>query len=213
MPILYSHYECGHCYKVGLTLNLMQVAFEQRAVDLNRLRELRNAEFRKVARFEEVPVLVLDDGLAVCQSNTILDTLARRYERLDGHTDAQKVQVREWLAWESGRLALSLPYVRASRHFTPLAPALETWFSDRLQADLNRLNHALDGAQFLVAGGPTIADVSCCSYLFWAHQARIDLDKWPWVQAWLGRLRALPGWRAPYDLLEPRHPILTGIRT
>jgi hypothetical protein len=33
------------------------------------------------------------------------------------------------------------------------------------------------------------------------------------VQTWLGRLRALPGWHAPHDLLEARHPILTGVRT
>jgi glutathione S-transferase len=213
MPILYCHHESGHCYKVALTLNLMGIAFEQRPVDLNRLRELRRADFREVARFDEVPVFVFDDGVAVCQSNAILDALARHYGRLDGHTEIDKIRVREWLAWEGNRIGMDLSHVRLSRHFTSLAPAVESWLSDRLRADLDRMNSMLGSSDFLVGDAPSIADVSCAGYMFWAEQARIDLNTWPAVQMWLGRLRALPGWRAPHDLLEARYPILTGIRT
>ena len=213
MPILYSHHESGHCYKVALALTLMGVEFEQRPVDLNRLRELRGDDFRKASLFGEVPVLVFDDGLAVCQSNAILDTLARRYSRLDGHTDAEKIRVREWLAWESNRMAMSLPHLRFSRRFTRADPLLDAWFEERLQADMKTLQYHLQGADFLVSARPTIADVSMCGYLFWADQARIDLDQWPAVREWLDRIRALPGWRGPYDLLTARYPILTGTRT
>ena len=126
MPILYCHHESGHCYKVALTLNLMGVAFEQRPVDLNRVRELRRADFREVARFDEVPVLVFDDGQAVCQSGAILDALARRYQRLDGRDEGERIRVREWLSWEGYRLGMDLSYVRLSRHFTALEPAVRT---------------------------------------------------------------------------------------
>jgi glutathione S-transferase len=213
MPILYCHHESGHCYKVALAMSLMGVAFEQRPVDLNRLRELRRADFREVARFDEVPVLVFDDGLSVCQSDTILDTLARRYGRLDGTSEAERVQVREWLSWEGNRIGMSLTYVRLSRHFTKLDPLVEDWFRTRLRADLDRLNATLSTADFLIGKIPTIADVACCGFMYWAHQADVDLDGWPAVEAWLLRIRALPGWCAPHDLLETRHPILTGIRT
>ena len=194
-------------------MNLMGVAFEQRPVDLNRLRELRRADFREVARFDEVPVLVFEDGLSVCQSDTILDTLARRYGRLDGATEAERVLVREWLSWEGNRIGMSLTYVRLSRHFTNLDPAVEDWFRARLRADLDRLNATLGTNNFLIGNTPTIADVACCGFMYWAHQADVNLDGWPAVEAWLLRIRALPGWRAPHDLLETRHPILTGIRT
>lgn len=213
MPILYCHHESGHCYKVALTLTLMGVPFEQRPVDLNRLRELRSADFREASLFGEVPVLVFDDGLAVCQSNAILDTLARRYGQLDGRTEAEKVRVREWLAWEGNRVALSLSHLRFSRSFTAADPVLEAWFAERLKADLGTLQDHLYCVDFLLPSGPTIADISACGFMFWADQARINLDNWPAVQAWLGRIRALPGWKAPYDLLQARHPILTGTRT
>src|SRR3954469_13884664 len=104
MPILYCHHQSGHCYKIALAMNLMGVEFEQRPVDLNRVRELRRADFREVAGFDEVPVLVFDDGQSVCQSVAILDALAQRYGRLDGQTDELRIHVREWLAWEAYRL-------------------------------------------------------------------------------------------------------------
>ncbi len=213
MPILYSHYESGHCYKVALALSLIGAGFEQRPVDLNRLRELRGDDFREVARFDEVPVLVFDDGVAVCQSNAILEAIAERYGKLDGGTGEEKARVREWLYWEAGRIGINLTYVRLSRNFSKLPEPVEDWLDNRLRADLDRLDETLTGADFLVAGAPTIADIACCGYLFWPDQADLELDGWPAVQSWLRRLRALPGWQAPYDLLDVRYPILTGTRT
>jgi glutathione S-transferase len=213
MPILYCHHQSGHCYKAALAMSLMGVEFEQRPVDLNRVRELRREDFREVARFDEVPVLVFEDGLSVCQSVAILDSLAQRYGLLDGQTEELRIHVREWLAWEAYRLGMDISYVRLSRHFTKLEPAVEAWFLARLRADLDRLNSHLEDVRFLVGDAPTIADVACCGFMFWAHEAEVDLDRWPAIEAWLLRIRALRGWGAPHDLLEARYPILTGVRT
>lgn len=213
MPILYCHHESGHSYKVALALSLIGVAFEQRPVDLNAPRAQRQADFVAASLFGEVPVLVFDDGLSVCQSNAILDTLARRYRKLDGIGERARVRVREWLAWEANRLAMSLPHLRFSRRFTPAGPVLDAWFTQRMHADLACLDVALTDADFLVGATPTLADVSCCGYLFWAGQAGVDLAQWPHVSAWLARMRAQPGWHSPYDLLQAQYPIRTGTRT
>jgi glutathione S-transferase len=213
MPILYCNHESGHSYKVALALSLMDIEFDQRPVDLNQPRFERAADFQKASLFGEVPTLVFDDGLAVCQSNVILDTLARRYGRLDGQTEAEQIRVREWLAWEANRLAMSLPHLRFSRMFTPAGDVLETWFINRMNADMDRLSEAVASNRFITGDEPTIADVSCCGYLFWADQARVDLNDWPAIVDWLDRIRALDGWRAPYDLLKAAAPILAGTRT
>jgi glutathione S-transferase len=47
-----------------------------------------------------------------------------------------------------------------------------------------------------------VADVACCTYLFWPEQAGLDLSAWPHVLRWLERIRQLPGWAAPYDLFR-----------
>ena len=73
VPVLYCNRESGHSYKVALALRLMAIPFEQRAVDLNLPRAERDADFRAASLFGEVPVLVDEDGLAVSQSNAILE--------------------------------------------------------------------------------------------------------------------------------------------
>jgi glutathione S-transferase len=211
--ILYCHRESGHSYKIALALTLIGVPFEQRPVNLNLPREQRPEDFREVSMFGEVPVLIDADGLAVCQSNAILDHVARRYGALDGETPAARTRVREWLAWEANRIAMSLPHLRFSRRFTPAGEALEAYWTGRMQADLDRLDLALSDRAFLAGAAPTIADLSCCGYLFWADQADVGLAPWPAVRAWLDRIRSLPRWQAPYDLLEDRFPIRPGTRT
>jgi len=211
--VLYCHRDSGHSYKVALALTLIGVPFEQRPVDLNLPRNQRPEDFRRASMFGEVPALIDENGLAVCQSNAILDHLARRHRALDGATPAAQTRVREWLSWEANRLAMSLPHLRFSRTFTPAGEALETYWTVRLNADLDRLDRALREDAFLVGGAPTIADISCCGYLFWADQADVDLAPWPAVVAWLERIRSLPRWQSPYDLLEDRFPIRPGTRT
>jgi glutathione S-transferase len=116
--ILYCHRESGHSYKVALALTLIGVPFEQRPVDLNLPREQRPEDFRRASMFGEVPALIDEDGLAVSQSNAILDHLTRRYRALDGNAPAAQTRVREWLSWEANRIAMSLPHLRFSRRFT-----------------------------------------------------------------------------------------------
>jgi glutathione S-transferase len=211
-PILYCHRESGHSYKVALALALMGVEFEQRAVDLNLPREQRPLDFRDASQFGEVPALVID-GEAIVQSNAILDYLARRHGKLDGATLLAQTRVREWLSWEANRLAMSFPHLRFSRSFSKADPVLEAWWTARMVADFDRLDLALRDRAFLLGDAPTIADVSCCGYLFWTDQADVELTPWPHIQAWLMRIRSLPRWQAPYDLLVASAPILAGTRT
>jgi glutathione S-transferase len=212
-PVLYVNRESGHSYKVALALRLMGVPYEQRPVDLNLPREQRSDDFRAASLFGEVPVYVDEDGLAVCQSNAILDTIARRYAKLDGRTPALRTRVREWLAWEANRLAMSFPHLRFSRCFTRADPVLEAWWTARMHADFDCLDQHLRDTPFIVGEAPTIADISCCGYLFWTGQADVDLAPWPAIVAWLERIRSLPGWSAPYDLLVASPPISAGTRT
>lgn len=212
-PILYCNRESGHSYKVALALRLAGIPCEQRPVDLNLPREQRAEDFRAASLFGEVPVFVDEDGLAVCQSNAILDYVARRYAKLDGRSPAERTRVREWLAWEANRLAMSFPHLRYSRRFTKADAALEAWWTARMHADFDRLDQHLRERAFIVGEAPTIADMSCCGYLFWTDQADVDMAPWPAIERWLNRIRSLPGWLAPYDLLIASPPIAAGTRT
>jgi glutathione S-transferase len=61
---------------------------------------------------------------------------------------------------------------------------------------LNVLEQRLKDHDWLATGRPTIADVACFPYIETAPEAKLPLDPYPAVRAWLSRCKALPGWAA-----------------
>ena len=63
--------------------------------------------------------------------------------------------------------------------------------------------HLATGRKFLVGEQPTIADFSLSGYLFYpVAESGIDLtERFAHLAAWVGRLRALPYWADPYQVL------------
>jgi glutathione S-transferase len=155
-----------------------------------------------VSRFGEVPVLVAD-GNAIVQSNAILVHLMRATGRLAGGEGTDRIV--EWLFWEANRIGFSLPNLRLARHFGgDASPDVVDWLECRVRTDLDRLDTEFaKGKPFLTGESVSIADLSCSGYLYWADQAGIDVAAWRNVEGWLGRIRALDGWRAPHALLAP----------
>jgi glutathione S-transferase len=213
LPILYCHADSGYSYKVGLALALLGIDFERRHVDIWKPREQRSQEFRSVSAHGEVPVLLID-GHVLCQSNAILDYLARRERRLDGSDETLRLRVREWLSWEANRISLNVAHSRFGRRWGDYHPEVIAWYDRRSRDDLDRMEQALGSTTFLADEQPTIADVACCGYLFfldegrdgqgdgmhWAAAAGIDLARWPCVQAWHRRMAALPDFAPPQRL-------------
>ena len=93
---------------------------------------------------------------------------------------------------------------RFLRAFTPDAePAVLAWLRRRIDDFLGILEAHLRDRAFVAGDAPTVADISMVGYLmFPKHEAGYDLPvSHPATAAWLGRVAALPGWQAPYDLL------------
>lgn len=200
-PILYASPRSGFSYKPALAMGLMQLPYELRIVDLALPRAERSADFRAVARFGEVPVLVVD-GLAIAQSNVILEYLARRESRLHEGDESQRILVREWLAWEANRIGLNLAHAGSANAGGNYAPDVRAWYEKRSRQDLDHLDAVLAGRAFLLGDLVTIADVSCIGYVLWPEQRWLDLAHWPNVQAWIDRVRALPGFRSPDEVFS-----------
>lgn len=199
--ILYGHPDSGHSYKVKLALTVLGVPHAYRHVEVFAPRDERRADWREASRFGEIPVLVVD-GKAIVQSDAILLHLARTHDALGWDVDPDRLT--EWMFWEANRIGLSLPNLRLYRHLEPASgsPDLIAWLEARLERDLDRLEQELSDRPFLMGAAVSAADLACCGYMFFADQAAVELERWPAVTAWLGRIRALPGWAHPYDLLK-----------
>jgi glutathione S-transferase len=197
---LYGSLQSGHSYKVRLMLLLSRVDHDYTPIDIFIPRDKRPMEFKQVSPFGEVPVLVHGD-VVLAQSNAILLHLARFTGRFGAKDERDFDAITSWLFWEANRIGRSYPNLRYCRLFDITAdPGLVAWFHSTAEADLTRLNSELSEKPYLL-GDVTIADLSCAGYLLYGDDVGLATDRWPHVSAWLNRIRALPGWEHPADVM------------
>ena len=203
MLVVYGHPDSGHSYKARLYCVLAGLPHEYRYTDISKPRGSRRADFERDSPFGEVPTIV-DDGVAIAQSNAILMHLAQKNRALAG-TASEWPTVMQWLCWEMNRVGLSVPNLRYYRHLVRggVPKQVTDWLEQRAVADLGVLQQELSRRYWIIASGPTIADLSLSAYLHWADQAELDITRWPAVAAWLARQRALPGWLPAERLMAP----------
>jgi len=202
--VFYGHQESGHSYKVALALAMLEFSHEYRWVDVFAPREARTADFRAASEYGEIPVLV-DGGVPLAQSNAILLHLIRRTRRFGGETEARAAKVQQWLFWEANRIGFSLANYRAlvrGEFGEEASPDVLAWLKARFDLDVARLERELSARPFLLGDTITVADLSCCAYLFLAHEARIDLAPFASVQRWLDAIRSRRGFGTMEELLK-----------
>jgi glutathione S-transferase len=191
---LYLTDNSGNSYKVRILLSLLGVGYEKVMLD-TRKQQHKEPAFLKLNPRGEVPVLE-DDGIVLWDSAAILAYLARRY---GGDTwlpaaPAQMGQVMQWVALAGNEIQFGLQYARRGvlqNRWT--AGTLEQGHAMGRVA-LDALEGRLKDNQWLALGRPTIADVACFPYVETAPEARVPLEPYPGIVAWLARCKALPGW-------------------
>jgi glutathione S-transferase len=198
---LYDYAASGNCYKARLLLALLGRPYKRVPVDLFAGDTLTDA-YAALNPVRETPVLELDDGTVITQSPAILWFLAEATPLLPD-TALGRAQVVQWLAFEQERVMGGIGGARF-RVITGRATADQSLITGRLataREALDVLAAHLAGRDWLVGGGPTIADVAVFAYTSRAGDIDLDPADWPAVVAWLDRVRALPGFVddfAPY---------------
>lgn len=194
--VLYAAPQSGYAYKVALMLSLVGVEHHVSLVDITVRRSQRPAAFRAIARFDEIPVLMID-GLAITQSNVICEYLARRESRLQEGDESQRLRTREWLAWEAERIGLNLAHACSAQRDTRYSEAIRDWYEGRVREDLSRLARELEHSAYLLGDQPTVADIACYAWLPYARSASLFLPELDALSPWMARIEALPGFVTP----------------
>jgi glutathione S-transferase len=90
----------------------------------------------------------------------------------------------------------------------PGHPAVLEFLKGRIDNNLGIVDKRLGEAPYLVGDHPTIADISMCGYLYYpAEEFGFDIAATHKnIGAWLDRIKKLPDWAHPYDLM-PGHPL------
>ena len=199
---LYCFGESGNAYKVALALTLSGMEWEPVFVDFFN-GETRTPAFRAINVMGEVPVLV-DDAVTLTQSGVMLDYISSKSGKLGGKSAAERREVLRWLFWDNHKLSTQIGMTRFQMNFVPenKRPAdLIQFFQARLKSAYKVLDTHLEGRKWVAGEAVTVADLSCCGYLYYPEPWGFDRKDWPHIDAWLSRISALPGWKAPYDLM------------
>lgn len=204
--VLHCMAQSGHSYKAALMLELCGADWEPKWVDFFN-GETRTEEFRSTLNeMGEVPVLVEGDKV-LTQSAVIMDYLFEKFGKYGWDNDEERREILRWTIFDNQKVSGLIGPLRFMRTLIKTGENDVTGFLDgRSKSALAILNKHLTGSDFAIGSKPTIADISLCSYLFYEGELGIDFAPYPNVIAWLDRIKSLPGWKHPYDLM-PGHPM------
>ena len=197
MVKLYSMPSSGNSYKVRLLLALL--GRDCRIVDVEDSSvELADAKAAGRLPFGKAPVLELDDGRVLPESNAILLWLGEGSALVpnDAFTRAEMLA---WMFWEQNQHE-GVVAVRGALQFHPARRALAT--PERM-AELLVRGHALlqvmedrlAAHDWLVGDGLTLADLALYGYTHTAgSRGGFEMQRFPAINRWLVRVAALPGY-------------------
>ena len=209
---LYCFAQSGNAYRAALMLSLIGADWEPIWVDFFVGGETRKPEFRHdINEMGEVPVLV-HGKKKLTQSGVILTYLSDLTGKFKPDSEDERLEALRWVIFDNQKVNGFLGPFRFLKNFAKPAgdPAVLAFLKGRAQGNLAIVNQRLGGRAFLVSDRPTIADISMTGYLYYPpEEFGFDIaEDYAAIGAWLKRMRALPGWKHPYDLM-PGHPLGT----
>ncbi len=190
---LHDYAASGNCYKARLLLAFLGREYERVAVDIF-AGDTLTPEFEQLNPLRETPVLELDSGETIAQSNAILWYIAEGTDYLP-ESRLDRARIVQWLSFEQERIMPGLGGTRFHRATgrTALDSAGDAARFETGLGALRVLGGHLTGRAFLVGDRCSIADLSVFAYTHVADQAGFELAAFPAVVTWLERVRALPG--------------------
>lgn len=199
---LYCFGESGNSYKAALPLELAGMDWEPVYVDFFN-GEARSDSFKALNAMGEAPVLV-DGDLRITQSGVIQQWIIEQTGTFGGKTPDETREVLRWQFWDNHKGSSQFGTTRFLANFLPEKHRnadVIAFNTGRAKAALKVLEGELTQRDWLVGSDVTMADLSCCAYLYYPEPFGFDRDAFPAISRWLDRIADLPGWKHPYDLM------------
>jgi glutathione S-transferase len=193
MITVYGFSPSGNCHKVRLLLE--QLGHEYRWVETDSARgATRTPEFLARNPNGRVPIIELDDGRVLAESNAILCWLAEGSQYLPA--DAwERAQALAWMFFEQYSHE---PYIAVARFIRGWSPV-----DSPRRADLPRLRERghqalavmerhLQSHHWFTGAHYGVADIALFAYTDVAAEGGFDLAPYPALRDWLARVRGTP---------------------
>jgi glutathione S-transferase len=207
---LYCFAQSGNAYRAALMLNLIDADWQPMWIDFFGKGVQRTAEYRTdVNEMGEVPVLVHGQK-KLTQSGVILTYLSNLTGQFKPEGEDEELEALRWIIFDNQKVNGFLGPFRFLKNFAkpPGDPAVLAFLKGRIDGNLAIVNKRLTERKYLVSDKPTIADISMTAYLYYPpEEFGFDIARdHPAIGSWLERMKALPGWAHPYELM-PGFPL------
>ncbi|KFE50091.1 glutathione S-transferase family protein [Pseudomonas syringae] len=192
---VYGDYNSGNCYKVKLMLSLLGVEYDWVPVDILK-GETQTAAFLEKNPNGKIPVLELEDGTCLWESNAILNFLADGTHYLPTEPRL-RTQVLQWQFFEQYSHEPSIAVARFIEFYLGLPEERLKEYRSLQKAGyraLSVMEQQLKRTPFLVGESFSIADIALYAYTHVAHQGGFDLTPYPGIQHWLTRVKEQSGY-------------------
>ncbi|MGV8920561.1 MAG: glutathione S-transferase family protein [Pseudomonas sp.] len=197
---VYGDYNSGNCYKVKLMLSLLGLEYQWIPVDILG-GETETPEFLAKNPNGKIPVLELEDGTCLWESNAILNFLADSSRYLPSEPRL-RTQVLQWQFFEQYSHE---PYIAVARFIQFYLGLPEERMAEYRKMQkvgyraLKVMEQQLTRTPFLVGDTFSIADIALYAYTHVAHQGGFDLEPYPGIRQWLARVTQQPGYVGMLD--------------
>ncbi|WP_020407199.1 glutathione S-transferase family protein [Hahella ganghwensis] len=191
--ILHDYRPSGNGYKARLLMHLLEINYEYREYDIVE-GATHTPEFLKLNPNGKIPVLELDDGTIISESNAILFYLAQGTDFWP--TDVMyQTQIMEWLFFEQYSHEPNIASPRFWLTHLGLNDERKQMLPGKQEAGrkaLKIMDSHLQGRHWLVADQYTIADIALYAYTHVAEEGDFQLSDYPNIQIWLDRVASHP---------------------
>jgi glutathione S-transferase len=191
---LYDYPPSGNGYKVRLLLSQLEVPFEYVKLDIL-TGETRTADFLAKNPNGRIPLLELDAGNYLAESNAILFYLAKGTPFLP-EDNLTQTQVLSWLFFEQYSHE---PNIATPRFWLCHLDELDEYQKIALPQKQEQgyqalavMDQHLASHRYFVAEQYTIADIALYAYTHVAHEGGFDLDRFTHVGRWLQAVASQP---------------------
>ena len=192
---VYGDTMSGNCYKVKLLLELLNVSYDWVHIDIVK-RESRTPDFLAKNPNGRIPVLEINPGVFLPESNAILHYLADSTDYLP-QDKLCHARVLQWMFFEQYSHE---PFIATSRYWIKFLKQ-EEQYQEELEkkrgpgyAALDVMEQHLKFEPYFVGRHCTIADIALYAYTHVAHEGGFSLSNYLAIREWLKRVEAQSGY-------------------
>lgn len=192
---IYGDIKSGNCYKTRLAASILGIEHEWIHTDIL-AGDTKTSEFLELNPAGKIPLLVLDNGYCLSESNAILNYLAAGSELLPSDRFLLAL-TQQWQFFEQYSHEPYIAVARFINRYLGLPEERKEEYETKQEGGhkaLAVMEKQLTQSPFLVGESFTVADISLYAYTHVAEEGGFDLARYPAIQNWLNRISVLPNY-------------------